>query len=236
MVKKKRIYNNLDGILLVNKPQGWTSHDVVAKIRNHFSIKKVGHGGTLDPMATGVLVILLGKKTKISSEITNGDKSYSGKILLGKKTTTQDIQGKIIEENNPKKITIHDLKKVIKSSFNGKIKQIPPMVSAIKKNGVPLYKLARKGMDIERDSRIINVYNFKIIDFHNPVIEFFIKCSKGTYIRTIANDLGQKLKCGACLSSLCREGSGKYDLKNSYELDTILSHDFISIQKILIRD
>ena len=231
---KSNYQNDFNGILLINKPQAWTSHDVVAKIRNHFKLKKVGHGGTLDPMATGLLILLIGRSTKLSTKITESDKVYDGTILLGQTTNTQDTMGKIIDSNKIDNISLSKINSVITNNFIGEIKQVPPMVSAIKKNGVPLYKLARKGINIKREPRTIHIHDFSVISFKAPYINFYIKCSKGTYVRTIANDLGKKLETGGCLSSLRRTNSGFFKLDNAYELDDILDKDPELLENLLI--
>ncbi len=225
--------SDINGLLLIDKPAKWTSHDVVAKLRNHFNLKKVGHAGTLDPMATGLLILLIGKMTKLSSFIMNEDKIYDGSILLGKKTNTQDIEGEITKIGNPNNVTQEIIEKMIKP-FNGKIMQIPPMVSAIKKDGVPLYKLARKGIEINRVPREVNIKKFIIHSYDNYEVKFTVECSKGTYIRTLANDLGDNIGCYACLSSLRRIASGKFNIINSYSLDDVLKLDKNDFKNTLI--
>ena len=170
----------MDGILVVNKPLGITSHDVVDFIRRKFNIKRVGHAGTLDPMATGVLVMLLGKATKLSNTFTNDDKEYVAKVFFGKSTDTQDGQGKVIEEKNIDSLDIEVIKKALEN-FKGEIEQIPPMVSAIKHKGKKLYQLARLGKTVVREPRKINISSLEILDFKFPELTFKVKCSKGTY-------------------------------------------------------
>lgn len=221
-----------NGLLLINKPSGWTSHDVVKKIKNHFQLNKVGHAGTLDPMATGLLILLLGKATKLSSSIMSSDKIYDGTITLGIKTTTQDIEGEITERSNPKEVSIEDIKKHA-NSFIGPSKQTPPMVSAIKKNGIPLYKLARKGISVKREKREINISKFEIHSYLDYQINFTVKCTKGTYIRTLANDLGEKIGCYGCLSSLRRISSGEFNLTQSYKLTDLLKKNTKELNNLL---
>lgn len=214
-------FGPFDGVLLVDKPSGITSHDVVHKIRRNFQIKKVGHGGTLDPNATGLLVILLGKGTKLSNSIMSGDKTYQGKVLLGVETDSQDCDGEVLAEKDPAGITEEQIKKEIQT-FTGDFYQTPPMVSAIKINGEALYKAARRGEVVERKERFVHVYSFKINDFTMPCLDVTIKCTKGTYIRTIAHDLGQQLGCGANLVELRRLASGCFSLEGATTFDEIL--------------
>lgn len=222
--RRRREPDPYDGILLVDKPTDWTSHDVVAKVRNHFKLNKVGHGGTLDPLATGLLVLLIGKGTKLSDRIMGGDKVYEGTVRLGTTTSTQDRDGEILEERDPSAITEEQVAAVMQN-YLGDIEQIPPMVSAIKKDGVPLYKLARKGKEIEREPRKIHVFSFEITGFDHPQFNFRVKSTKGTYVRTLAHDLGQDLGCGACLDALRRTESGPLTLDKAYTLDEILACD-----------
>ena len=222
--RRRKQPDPFDGILLVDKPSEWTSHDVVAKIRNHFKFSKVGHGGTLDPLATGLLVLLIGKGTKLSDRIMGGDKTYEGTMHLGITTDSQDADGEILEEKDASQITREQIDAAI-PNYLGDIEQIPPMVSAIKKNGVPLYKMARKGQVIERDPRKIHIYEYKILGFDNPLISFRVKSTKGTYVRTLAHDLGNDLGVGASLDSLRRTESGSLNVENAHSLEEILSCD-----------
>lgn len=232
--RRNREPDPYDGILLVDKPTEWTSHDVVAKVRNHFRFNKVGHGGTLDPLATGLLVLLIGKGTKLSDRIMGGDKSYEGTIRLGVTTDSQDSDGQIIEERAADHIT-RDQVDAVMANYIGDIEQIPPMVSAIKKDGVPLYKMARKGKEIEREPRRIHVSRFEITGFSNPLVDFSVKSSKGTYVRTLAHDIGQDLDTGACLNALRRTASGPLSIEKAHTMDTILACDRESIgEKIIL--
>ena len=236
MSRRNRQPDPFDGILLVDKPTGWTSHDVVAKVRGHFRLNKVGHGGTLDPMATGLLVLLIGRATKISSTIMDGDKTYSATIQLGRTTTTQDIEGEILKESDPSAVTKEQIKNTL-IDFTGEIQQLPPMVSAIKKDGVALYKLARKGIEIERETRTVHIHRFDITHFKNPFTDIVIECSKGTYVRTLAHDLGKALGCGGCLSALRREASGPLHIDQAHTLDDILTETRETlIERTLIPD
>jgi len=222
-----------DGVLLIDKPKEWTSHDAVAKIRNHFQLNKVGHGGTLDPNATGLIAILIGRGTKLSAKVMGGDKTYEGEILLGVETDSQDTDGKTIAEKAPSSITEEQIRAEIKSAVGDQM-QMPPMVSAIKKDGVPLYKLARKGQEIEREPRFIHVYKFALLDFTPPRATVEVKCTKGTYVRTLAHDLGQRLGCGACLSELRRTQSGTFDLSNAWKMEDVIQWDRAELEKNLI--
>lgn len=211
-----------DGILLVDKPAGPTSHDIVYKIRRHFNLKKVGHGGTLDPAATGLLVILLGRGTRASNRFMSSDKTYEGTIRLGITTDSQDGQGNVLGEADPSGIT-RDLLESAMAKFKGDMYQTPPMVSAIKVEGVPLYKLARKGEEIERKPRFVHIYEFRLLDYTPPSGTFVLRCSKGTYVRTICHDIGTALGVGAHLSQLRRTESAGYTLKNAVTLDALLT-------------
>ena len=236
MSRRNRQPDPFDGILLVDKPTGWTSHDVVAKVRGHFRLNKVGHGGTLDPMATGLLVLLIGRATKCSSNIMDGDKTYSATIQLGRTTTTQDIEGEILNESDPSAVTEEQIKTAL-LAFTGEIQQLPPMVSAIKKDGVALYKLARKGIEIERETRAVHIHRCDIAHFKNPFTDIVVKCSKGTYVRTLAHDLGKALGCGGCLSALRREASGPLHIDQAHTLDDILTETRETlIERTLIPD
>lgn len=210
-----------EGLLLVDKPSGPTSHDVVARIRRHFGIDKVGHGGTLDPAATGLLVILLGRGTKISNQVMGADKVYEGVMRLGIATDTQDGDGAVIAEQDPSSVTREMVQAEMKK-WIGDVQQIPPMVSAIKKDGVPLYKLARKGQEIEREPRLLHIYEFAILDFELPNVKFRLHCTKGTYVRTLCHDIGQALGCGAHLSGLRRTKSGRLDVATAITMPKLL--------------
>jgi len=222
-----------DGILLVDKPTGWTSHDVVAKIRNHFKFSKVGHGGTLDPLATGLLVLLIGKGTKLSDRIMGGDKTYEGTIHLGITTNSQDSDGEVLEEKDASAITRAQVETAIQN-YLGDIEQIPPMVSAIKKDGVALYKLARQGKEIEREPRKIHIFSFETTGFENPLVHFRVKSTKGTYVRTLAHDLGNDLGVGGSLDALRRTESGPLNLDKAHTMEEILTCDRETIGEKMI--
>jgi tRNA pseudouridine55 synthase len=214
-------FSALDGAILVDKPSGPTSHDVVDAIRRQFGIKKVGHCGTLDPNATGLLIIVLGRGTKLSERLMGDDKVYEGTIKFGEETDSYDSDGELTMSMPVMPMTLDQLNEEA-ALFIGDQMQVPPMVSAIKKNGVPLYKLARKGIEVEREPRLIHIYNFRFTEYTEPLGQFRVACTKGTYIRSIAHDLGKKLGCGAHLTTLRRSASGKFDVKDALPLDTIL--------------
>ncbi len=211
-----------DGLLLVDKPEGPSSHDVVGDIRKKFGFAKVGHGGTLDPGATGLLLILVGKGTSLSNQVMGCDKKYEGEILLGTETDSQDLEGEVVAELPYDLVTVERLREEA-MKLTGDLYQVPPMASALKKNGVPLYKLARKGETVEREPRLIHVYSFKIPDYAAPVGKFEVKCGKGTYIRTLCHDLGKALGCGACMKSLRRVECGKYNVADAISLEAALA-------------
>jgi tRNA pseudouridine55 synthase len=218
MITKKTIHNNFDfvlgEVLLIDKPKGWSSFKVVRKIRGTVKVKKVGHAGTLDPMATGLLILCTGKKTKEISLYQDLPKTYEGIITLGKTTPSMDDETEVTEEKSIDGISKAGILKA-KEKFIGRIKQIPPMYSALKVNGKPLYKIAREGKQIERQPREIEIYEFSINNIELPEIRFKIICSRGTYIRTIANDLGQELGCGGILSELRRTAIGDYSVEDA---------------------
>ena len=221
-------------IINVIKPLKMTSMDTVSKMKKILDIKKAGHTGTLDPLAAGVLPICLGKATKIIPYLPEEYKEYVGGITLGIKTDTLDREGKIIDKNdNWKHINPDDIKKVI-SNFEGNIDQIPPMYSAIKKDGKRLYDLARKGKTVNRDARKIEIKEIEIYNIDLPVIHFRVVCSKGTYIRALARDIGAELKTGGYLSFLVRTESGPFKIKNSYYPETIRKYIKNKNDKFLI--
>ncbi|HYP15971.1 MAG TPA: tRNA pseudouridine(55) synthase TruB [Opitutus sp.] len=223
----------LDGVLLVDKPGDHTSHDVVARLRRKLNMKRIGHAGTLDPMATGLMILLIGKATKISQYLISLDKEYEGTVELGKVTDSQDADGEVLETRPVPPLGEADVKKAM-SGFLGDQYQMPPMYSAIKIDGVPLYKNARKGVEVEREPRFIRVSSFDLTGFALPRFDFRLRCSKGTYVRTIAHDLGQKLGCGAHLSALRRTATDKFNLSQALTLDQIEAMPLSEIEKRLI--
>ena len=206
----------MSGIIVIDKPRDWTSHDVVAKLRGALKIKRIGHGGTLDPMATGVLPVFIGRATRASEFCENAEKEYLAEIALGIITDTQDITGNVLSENDVT-ISIDDLKAVL-PRFMGAQKQIPPMYSAIKKDGQKLYELARRGIDVPREARDIFISKLEIVENNLRIV-----CSKGTYIRTLCHDIGAALGCGGTLSALRRTRAGVFTIDMAYSLDDTLA-------------
>jgi tRNA pseudouridine55 synthase len=214
-------FTPLDGALLVDKPAGPTSHDIVDAIRRGFGIKKVGHCGTLDPGATGLLILLLGRGTKLSEKLMADDKVYEGTMKFGETTDSYDADGELTGSLPVPPMTLEQLNEAA-AEFVGDQMQTPPMVSAVKKGGVPLYKLARKGLEVQREPRLIHIYKFRFSGYEEPIGQFRLACTKGTYVRATAHELGQKLGCGAHLASLRRTVSGKFDVAQSLPLEDLL--------------
>ncbi|MDP3070043.1 MAG: tRNA pseudouridine(55) synthase TruB [Opitutaceae bacterium] len=210
----------IEGILLVDKPADHTSHDVVARLRGKLKMKRIGHAGTLDPMATGLLIILVGKATRVSQYLISLDKEYEGTIELGKVTDTQDAEGETMETRPVPAFTEAEITAAIRG-FHGDQYQMPPMYSAIKIDGVPLYKSARKGEEIAREPRFIRVMSWEITRFGVPRFDFRMRVTKGTYVRTLAHDLGQKLGCGGHLAALRRTATDKFNVSQALTLDQI---------------
>ena len=210
------------GVLLVDKDPGMTSHDVVAIARRSMGIKKIGHCGTLDPMATGLLMLVVGRATKIQDLLMSEDKQYVGTITLGATTTTQDAEGEIIEEREVGSLGDEAIRAAFEK-YSGNFEQIPPMVSAIKKDGVPLYKLARKGKEVKRDPRPVYVTDYELTRESLPEIDFTVNCSKGFYVRSYAHDIGATLDCGGHLSALRRTRSGEFTLERAVGVEALKS-------------
>ena len=223
----------MEGILLVDKPSDHTSHDVVARLRGKLKMKRIGHAGTLDPMATGLLIILVGKATRVSQYLISLDKEYEGTIELGKVTDTQDADGEMMETRPVPPFTEAEVKAAIQS-FHGDQYQKPPMYSAIKIKGVPLYKSARKGEEVEREERFIRVMEWELTRFGLPRFDFRMRVTKGTFVRTLAHDLGQKLGCGAHLAALRRTATDKFNVAQALTLDQINALPLPEIEKRLI--
>ena len=223
----------MEGILLVDKPRDHTSHDVVARLRGKLKMKRIGHAGTLDPMATGLLIILVGKATRVSQYLISLDKEYEGTIELGKVTDTQDADGEVMETRPVPPLTEIEIKVAI-AGFLGDQYQMPPMYSAIKIKGVPLYKSARKGEEIVREPRFIRVMNWELTRLALPQFDFKLRCTKGSYVRTLAHDLGQKLGCGAHLAALRRTATEKFNVADALTLDQIQALALPEIEKRLI--
>jgi len=210
----------IHGVLNINKEKGFTSHDVVAKLRGIVGQKKIGHTGTLDPDATGVLPVCLGKATKLCDMLTDKSKTYETVMLLGKTTDTQDISGEILSEGSLDEIDNDAVIKCI-GEFVGDYMQVPPMYSALKVNGKKLYELARQGIEVERKARPVVIHEIKIIDVDLPRVRMEVFCSKGTYIRTLCHDIGQKLGCGACMEELIRTKVSRFELTDSLTLQQV---------------
>jgi len=223
----------IEGVLLVDKPTGCTSHDVVSRLRRKLSMKRIGHAGTLDPMATGLLILLIGKATRVSQYLTSLDKEYEGTIELGTITNSQDADGEVMETRPVPPFTETEVRAAMQT-FLGDQYQTPPMFSAIKVEGVPLYKKARRGEEVEREPRFIRVANYELVRFAPPQLGFRLRCSKGTYVRTLAHDLGQKLGCGAHLCALRRTATDKFRIEAALPLDVIEQLPVPEIEKRLL--
>jgi tRNA pseudouridine55 synthase len=223
-------FDPFDGAVLIDKPAGPTSHDVVDALRRAFQIEKVGHCGTLDPNATGLLVIVLGKGTKLSEKLMSDDKVYEGTIKFGETTDSYDADGELVSSLPVPPLTLEELNATA-ASFQGDLMQTPPMVSAVKIKGVPLYKMARKGIEVERKARLIHIYSFRFAAYTEPFGHFRIACTKGAYVRALAHEVGQKIGCGAHLVSLRRVVSGKFDVKDSIPFEDALRLSSSELQK-----
>ena len=215
-----QVFSSLDGALLIDKPAGPTSHDVVDFIRGQFGIQKVGHCGTLDPNATGLLVIVMGRATKLSEKLMADDKVYEGCIRFGIATDSYDAAGRVTATQPVPPLTVEKLEE-LGEAFLGDLMQMPPMVSAVKVAGVPLYKMARKGIEVERKTRLVHIYNFRFSEYLEPDAWFRLACTKGTYVRSIAHELGQKIGCGAHLLTLRRVVSGRFDVADAIPMEDI---------------
>jgi tRNA pseudouridine55 synthase len=219
----------IDGVLLIDKAAGMTSHDVVAIVRKRLGIRKVGHCGTLDPLATGLLIAVLGRGTKIQDLLMAEDKEYTGTFQLGVTTDSQDADGEVLETRPVSEFTREQLEEAFEK-FHGDFYQMPPMVSAIKQGGVPLYKLARQGKTVEREPRFVHVFAHEITGVHLPEVDFRVVCSKGFYVRTYAHDIGASLDCGAHLRVLRRTKSGRFSVDNAVTVEEIQTQDPASIR------
>jgi tRNA pseudouridine55 synthase len=227
------VQKELDGVLLVDKPGDHTSHDVIARLRGKLRMRKIGHAGTLDPMATGLLVVLVGKATRVSQYIISLDKEYEGTIELGRTTDSQDADGQTMETRPVPALAEADVRAAMQG-FLGDQYQTPPMFSAIKIDGVPLYKKARKGEDVEREPRFIRVMSWDLLRFVSPRIDFRLRCTKGTYVRTLAHDLGNKLGCGAHLAALRRTATDRFNVSQALTLEEIERLSVPEIERRLI--
>ena len=210
-----------DGVLIVDKPTGPTSHDIVDAVRRVLGIRRVGHGGTLDPLATGVLVVLCGRATKLSDRFLGTDKTYVGTLRLGEATDSHDAEGELVSTADAAGVTRAQVEAGM-SALSGDLLQTPPMASAVKVAGVALYKLARRGETVERKARLVHVYAFTLTAFRPPEADFVVKCTKGTYVRTLCHDLGEKLGCGAHLRALRRTACGEISINQAIPLEQIV--------------
>lgn len=225
---------SFEGILLVDKPSGITSHDIVDRLRRKLKMKKIGHAGTLDPLATGLMIMLIGKATKVSQFLISLDKAYEGTFKLGVETDSQDSDGEVVETKDlPENLSEETIGNAMKE-FLGDQYQTPPMFSAKKINGVPLYKMARKGKTVEREPRVIRINELSLQGWDSPEGRFFMDCSKGTYVRTVFHDLGQKLDCGGHLTSLRRTKINDFSIEGVPTLEEIETMGTGEFQSLLI--
>ena len=213
----------MNGIVIVDKPQGWTSQDVVSKLRGVFQTRRIGHGGTLDPMATGVLPVFVGRATRGVEFFEHADKTYEAVLQLGISTDTEDTTGTVLEEK-PVAVTKEQFLAALEQ-FRGEIEQIPPMYSALKVNGQKLYDLARQGKEVERKSRKITIFRLECLEFHGDSARLLVHCSKGTYIRTLCKDIGNALGCGGCMAALRRVQAGAYTIEKAVSLQTLVESE-----------
>lgn len=214
----------MTGLLLVDKPAGMTSHDVVDRVRAAAAMRRIGHTGTLDPAATGLLILCLGNATRLSEHLTGLDKTYEGVMRLGVVTDSHDMDGAVLQERDVPELTEEEIRAAFEK-FTGEIEQIPPMVSAVKIGGERLYKKARKGETVERKPRAITVKKFELLSFESPRVQFRIECSRGTYVRTICHDLGELIGCGGALESLRRTAVGAHRIEDAHALDELQTPD-----------
>ena len=210
----------MDGIVIVDKPQGWTSQDVTARLRRVFGTRRIGHGGTLDPMATGVLPVFVGRATRAVEFFEHAEKTYETVLRLGITTDTEDMTGTVLTEENVS-FTEEQLQETL-AAFRGEILQVPPMYSALKVNGQKLCDLARKGKTVERQPRPITIHELTLVEQGENTLRLRVRCSKGTYIRTLCKDIGEKLGCGGCMESLRRVAAGEYAIDEAVPLQTLL--------------
>ena len=213
----------MNGIVIVDKPQGWTSQDVTARLRRVYATRRIGHGGTLDPMATGVLPVFVGRATRGVEFFEHAEKTYDTVLLLGRTTDTQDVTGTVLAEKTVR-LSPADIENVL-PRFRGNILQVPPMYSALKVNGKKLYELARKGQEVERQPRPITVFELTNLGFDGTRLSLRVKCSKGTYIRTLCQDIGEALGCGGCMEALRRVRAGEYGIEDAVPLEKLLESE-----------
>ena len=210
----------MNGIVIIDKPQGWTSQDVTARLRRVFSTRRIGHGGTLDPMATGVLPVFVGRATRGVEFFEHAEKTYETVLRLGITTDTEDVTGEVLEQRQVS-FNRENLEKTL-DAFRGDILQVPPMYSALKVNGQKLYDLARKGKTVERQPRPITIHELTLLEAGEDTLRLRVRCSKGTYIRTLCKDIGEALGCGGCMAELRRVSAGEYTIEESVPLETLL--------------
>ncbi|MCU7816043.1 MAG: tRNA pseudouridine(55) synthase TruB [Candidatus Thiodiazotropha sp. (ex Lucinoma kastoroae)] len=220
MGRRRNRGRNISGVLLLDKPVGMTSNKALQEVKFLYKAAKAGHTGSLDPLATGLLPICFGEATKLSAFLLDADKHYSVRVKLGETTTTADAEGEVVERADPSGVTESALHDVL-TEFMGEQQQLPPMYSAIKHQGERLYKLARQGVEVERETRTIHIYSLRLINFSLPEFEMDVHCSKGTYVRTLAEDIGKRLGCGAYVSGLRRTGVGPYDDQSMVTLESV---------------
>ena len=213
----------MNGIVIVDKPQGWTSQDVTARLRRVYATRRIGHGGTLDPMATGVLPVFVGRATRGVEFFEHAEKTYETVLLLGRTTDTQDVTGTVLAEKTVR-LSPADIENVL-PRFRGDILQVPPMYSALKVNGKKLYELARKGQEVERQPRPITVFELTNLGFDGTRLSLRVRCSKGTYIRTLCQDIGEALGCGGCMEALRRVRAGEYGIEDAVPLEKLLESE-----------
>ena len=213
----------MNGIVIVDKPQGWTSQDVTARLRRVYATRRIGHGGTLDPMATGVLPVFVGRATRGVEFFEHAEKTYETLLLLGRTTDTQDVTGTVLAEKTVR-LSPADIENVL-PRFRGDILQVPPMYSALKVNGKKLYELARKGQEVERQPRPITVFELTNLGFDGTRLSLRVRCSKGTYIRTLCQDIGEALGCGGCMEALRRVRAGEYGIEDAVPLEKLLESE-----------
>ena len=225
----------MDGVLIINKPKGYTSYDVVSIVKKKLSISKVGHTGTLDPNATGVLPILVGKATKISKYLIEHNKTYVAELRLGEKSATGDIEGEIVERKSIPNLKENKIKETLET-FLGKQMQKPPIYSSIKINGKKAYEYARKGQTVEIEPRKIEIMEISLIKFENNIITFSTSCSKGTYIRVLCEDIAEKLGTVGLMQNLIRTRVDKFDIKDSFTLENVEKANIIGIEEIFINN
>lgn len=216
----------MNGLLLVDKPAGMTSHDVVDRVRRAAGTRRVGHTGTLDPAATGLLILCIGNATRLSEHLTGLDKTYQGILRLGVTTASYDLDGEVLQERPVPEVTAAEIQAVC-DHYVGEIGQVPPMVSAVKVGGERLYKLARKGETVEREARPVTVYEFQVLSYQKPDVEVIVRCSRGTYVRSLCHDVGEELGCGGVLAQLRRTAVGRYCIADAITLEEMTDREVV---------